>query len=156
MARKSQIDKMNDIFNKRIDGLINELKAISENPVSEFDLIPIIEKDTQALQDEIAAKSPVRVRGGGAYKDGWTHSPSPLNNGISIYINDISNKVSNGRKHPVNLTWLLENGHYEQSNNGRIFVAARPHIRAPYKKALKKMTKDIEAQAQSKLNDIVN
>lgn len=156
MAKKSQIDKMNDIFNKRIDSLIEDLKAVSENPVSEFDLIPIIEKDTQELQDKIAAKSPVRVRGGGAYKAGWTHSPSPLNNGKSIYINEISNKISDGKKHPVNLTWLLENGHYEDTNHGRIFVAARPHIRAPYKRALKKMTKDIEERAQSKLNDIVN
>ena len=155
MAKKSQIDKMNDIFNKRIDDLIEDLRKVSESPVTEFDLIPIIEKDTQELQEKIAAKSPVRVHGGGDYKNGWTHSPSPLNNGKSIYINDISNKVSDGKRHPVNLTWLLENGHYEPTKTGRIFVPARPHIRAPYKRALKKMTQDIEQQAQMKLKAIV-
>lgn len=155
MAKKSEIDKMNDIFNKRIDALIEDLRDVSENPITEFDLIPIIEKDTQELQDKIVAKSPVRVHGGGDYKNGWTHSPSPLNNGKSIYINEITNKISNGKKHPVNLPWLLENGHYEPTKTGRIFVAARPHIRAPYKRALKKLTEDIQHQAQSKLNDIV-
>lgn len=148
MGKTTNFEKMNKKTDSMIGDILSQMSDISKDPVKEFGLDDLINNASDEMRKNIVDKAPESADGG-YYKRGWK---TVRNFQKSSKIYSTSSYSDAGKRYrPMNLMWLLENGHMTLDHG---FTTPQPHIMPAYNKSLKNLTKNAKLAMDKRIAKI--